>query len=39
MEEILVFQVNWYTRLLRSILVLLFTVSDVAALVVDTGSG
>ena len=30
---------NGYTRLLRSILVLLFPVSEVAALVVDTGSG
>ena len=30
---------EWVTRLLRSILVLLFSVSEVAALVVDTGSG
>ena len=33
------FYVNGYSRLLRSILVLLFPLSEVAALVVDTGSG
>ena len=39
MEEFLDFYVNGYTRLLRSILVLLFPLSEVAALVVDPGSG
>ena len=39
LEEFLDFYVNGYTRLLRSLLVLLFPVSEVAALVVDTGSG
>ena len=39
MEEFLDFYVNGYIRLLRSILVLLFPLSEVAALVVDTGSG
>ena len=39
LEEFLDFYVNGYTRLLRSILVLLFPVNEVAALVVDTGSG
>ena len=33
------FYVNGYSRLLRSILVLLFPLGEVAALVVDTGSG
>ena len=33
------FYVNGYTRLLRSSLVLLFPLSEVAALVVDPGSG
>ena len=33
------FYVNGYTRLLRSILVLLFPLSEVAALVVDPSSG
>ena len=39
MEEFLDFYVNGYTRLLRSIVVLLFPLSEVAALVVDPGSG
>ena len=39
LEEFLDFYVNRYTRLLRSILVLLFPLNEVAALVVDPGSG
>ena len=39
LEEFLDFYVNRYTRLLRSILVLLFPLNEVATLVVDPGSG
>ena len=39
LEEFLDFYVNVYTRLLRSILVLLFSLCEVVALVVDPDSG